>query len=1084
MDWLGGVVAMVAIFGWVFLIARRGHFEAIKKKPWLLVLLLALTPLTSLLISIRLPASTLSPIPNLPVEILQPVVVVFFALPLVFAAGLLGPIASTLVGLASGIWLGLYGTHSLFTPVEVAGIGLFYGIAVSQAYRTGFFRLLRHPVGAAFVIGLGFVPVFLLSSFLTTPGEIAERIDFAITQNWLRIGARVIELVVAGGLAEIFFLSSAKGWRRPKELTPSPAEASLQTRFLSLTLPVAVVLLVALVIGDWLVAGQAARRMVEVRLSGTAKIAADSLPYFLEAGQSLLIDMAQPDLIELAPVTLSTQLAERIRAIPYFRQLTVFDLNEQIRGGYPQMEESQLRLTPEEKTAITLALQGVLIQVYTVPPFPGERSAQVSFVASIADESGEVTGVLLGRTDLESNPFTRPALNALEGIALEQGEGFILDENLRVLYYTKETSALTAADTYVGRMPEAGALTEDVSSTGSKQLVFAQPVVGRPWTVMAIIPARNAQQIALEIALPMLVVLILLFSLAFILLRLSLSAVTRNLSRLSDQAGMIAQGQLSQPLEFKGVDEVGRLGQSFEKMRVSLKRRLDELNKLLKVSQGVAANLEVVEAIRPILNAALSGEAVSARAVLIQEVRMDLDGDQLVRIGAGTATNIYEHLDSQIFDLMRTQEVLTIPNTTRVRRIVPATNMSHPMAIIAFALYFENTYFGTFWIGYDRPKSFTEDEVRFFSTLASEASLAAANSRLYAAAEVGRRRLEAVLSSTPEPVLVFDEKDRLLLLNPAAMHVPGLVQSAMPSRHVKDVLSAEPLVKLITAPLDERIVSREINLANGKIYHASVAPVTGDEMQLGKVCVLRDITHYKELDSIKSDFVATVSHDLRTPLTLMRGYTSMLSMVGELNEQQKNYVNKMVNGVEAMSHLVSNLLDLGRIDAGISLHLEEISPETVIEKIIKQHQPQAAQKSISLKSEGLPDGKRVTMVADLALLQQALINLVDNAIKYSRSKGQVLIKLKLSGEHVLFEVHDTGIGIAPLDLPRLFEKFYRSGRREAYEQRGTGLGLAIVKSICERHHGRVWVDSQLGKGSVFTMEFPLRQEAQAVNRQP
>jgi len=116
----------------------------------------------------------------------------------------------------------------------------------------------------------------------------------------------------------------------------------------------------------------------------------------------------------------------------------------------------------------------------------------------------------------------------------------------------------------------------------------------------------------------------------------------------------------------------------------------------------------------------------------------------------------------------------------------------------------------------------------------------------------------------------------------------------------------------------------------------------------------------------------------------------------------------------------------------------------------------------------------VNVLADQALLQQALYNLVENAIKYTPMGGRVRVQLQIKTSSVVFEVNDTGIGIAPLDLPRLFEKFYRSGRREAYQQRGTGLGLAIVKSIAERHNGRVWVESQLGKGSTFYLEIPIR----------
>ena len=141
-------------------------------------------------------------------------------------------------------------------------------------------------------------------------------------------------------------------------------------------------------------------------------------------------------------------------------------------------------------------------------------------------------------------------------------------------------------------------------------------------------------------------------------------------------------------------------------------------------------------------------------------------------------------------------------------------------------------------------------------------------------------------------------------------------------------------------------------------------------------------------------------------------------------------------------------------------------------------QPQADQKNIQFSKEKTVGAEtsitQLALEADPALLSQALFNLVDNAIKYTPVGGKVGVKIDRRGEAVVFKVFDSGIGVAPLDLPHMFEKFYRSGRREAYKQRGTGLGLAIVKSIVERHGGRVWVESQLGKGSSFFIAIPLQ----------
>jgi PAS domain S-box-containing protein len=475
------------------------------------------------------------------------------------------------------------------------------------------------------------------------------------------------------------------------------------------------------------------------------------------------------------------------------------------------------------------------------------------------------------------------------------------------------------------------------------------------------------------------------------------------------------------------------------------------------------------------LKAALGDEACAARLVLVHDVTLDSNDTGPVTFGLGPADPLYAPFDSQLFDLVRQQDTLNLPNIARTRRLQFAQGDPHPGALLAMAVRQESRYYGVLWVAYERPRNFSEEEIRFLSTLSGEAALAATSARLYASAEVGRQRLEAVLASTPDPVLVIDEQARLLLLNPAAVQVPGLILSAIEGRSIQEVAAQQELIDLLTVPSTDLISSREISLANGRIYYASVSPVMAEGRPMGKVCILRDITHFKELEQLKSDFVATVSHDLRSPLTLMRGYATMLQMVGDLNDQQKGYVRKIVTGVENMSRLVSNLLDLGRIEAGIGLQIESISVCEISDEVINSLQLQAVQKDIRLTQDVIGSSKNYVIQADRALIQQAMVNLIENAIKYTPVSGQVKVRLDTRPGTVLLEVHDTGIGIAPLDLPHLFEKFYRSGRREAYQQRGTGLGLAIVKSIAERHGGSVWVDSQLGKGSVFFMEVPCIQ---------
>jgi len=267
-------------------------------------------------------------------------------------------------------------------------------------------------------------------------------------------------------------------------------------------------------------------------------------------------------------------------------------------------------------------------------------------------------------------------------------------------------------------------------------------------------------------------------------------------------------------------------------------------------------------------------------------------------------------------------------------------------------------------------------------------------------------------------------------------------------------------------------LTEELPLPDGRTLYASVSAIlSADGERIGRVAVMRDVTHFKELDEMKSEFVATVSHDLRAPLTFMRGYATMLPMVGELSDKQSEYVEKILHGVGQMGELIDDLLDLGRIEAGVGLELQPCHLGAVLVEAVDGMRARATAKGLTLRLE--PAEGTAVMAGDAALLRQAITNLVDNAVKYTPSGGIVTVGLSVRDDQSVIRVSDTGIGIAPDDQVRLFEKFYRVKRRDTMGIKGTGLGLAIVKSIVERHGGRVWVDSDLDQGSTFYISLPL-----------
>ncbi|NTU74889.1 MAG: HAMP domain-containing protein [Anaerolineaceae bacterium] len=988
-------------------------------------------------------------------------------IPVILAAGAGGPVAGIFTGVISGLFFSVWETHSVFTLIEFGYLGAILSELIYQNYRPKFYGLIRKPISAVLIAAILFIPIKIVITFFSTATDFPARLDYSFTQIWPEVMARGISLLEAGLVVSILIAIRVFPWGREGEPVPAPIELSLQKRFVFSAIPFLLLMFVTLSIGDWYVAGQAAKAMLERRMSAAAQVAVESLPFFVEAGQSLMIDTLDSNLDVSIREDVQKALTKKLTNIPFFDTYILTDFSGNVLGISPPGEA---RLFPGELKALEFSRQGARIQTYTMPPKEAGRSAGVSFISIFVDANNQPRAALIGRTDLNTNPFTRPAIRAIESISDINGVGYILDENFTILYSSQQQESERVYDRYMGELPENKQMFEQKSSTGVNELIYYYQAKGRPWSVVFRVPAKAYQELALEIGGKLFLLLLLLSISAVILLRLGIGNMASSLTMLSKQAAGFAAGNLEDPITIEGMDEIGQLGEAFERMRENLKSRLEELNKLLNVSRAVAENLDVRRSAPAILAAALLPSATSARLAFTQAVGPEDTGKIPFLMQAGS--DDYEYLDDDILSIMQEQSILVVPNFNRFKKFNVLTGKSRPGAFIALALNYENSFYGVLWVAFRQVHHFEEAETKFLSTLAGMAALAAATSRIYSSAEVGRQRLEAVVNSTPEPVLVIDNSDRLLIFNPAASDVIGLLYNAESGRLIKDTIPSKELLSLLLAPPSDLTTTGEISLENRSIYHVSVAPVHVEGNRVGKICVLRDITQFKKLDSLKSEFVATVSHDLRSPLTLMRGYASMLQLVGELNEQQKGYAQKIMAGVENMNRLVNDLLDLGKIETGIAVEPVNVKITDVIADVLDSVHPQAIQKKITIEEDysGL---QQDWLLCDKAMMNQALYNLVENAIKFSSMGGKVVICVSHKTDEIVFEIKDNGIGIAPIDLPRLFEKFYHGGRRESSISRGSGLGLSIVKSIAEKHRGRVWVDSQLGKGSSFYIAIPV-----------
>jgi signal transduction histidine kinase len=383
-----------------------------------------------------------------------------------------------------------------------------------------------------------------------------------------------------------------------------------------------------------------------------------------------------------------------------------------------------------------------------------------------------------------------------------------------------------------------------------------------------------------------------------------------------------------------------------------------------------------------------------------------------------------------------------------------------------FPLWAEEEAVGVVSVYHPQGKLSLED-VNLMQAIADQVGLAIENARLFAETISERAKLSAVITGTEDAIMVTDETDHILLLNPAARRAFEIVEENWVGQPLAEVVENQALHDLF-ARLSVKGTTQNAEIpVDTRTFYANLAPISG----VGKVLAMQDITYLKELGEMKSDFVATVSHDLRSPLSAIEGYTDLLKEVGPLNAQQSQFVGRVKAATANMTQLIADLLDLGKIEAGLEMEMTPCDLEYIIDLIVTSLQGWAERKGIELRVE-LPENVP-TVRGNSTRLCQVLTNLVDNALKYTPEGGTVTVELGVENSLVTVSVKDTGIGIGPDDLHNIFDKFYRVETEETRDIAGTGLGLAIAKSVVEMHSGRIWAESEPGVGSTFRFTLPV-----------
>ena len=384
-------------------------------------------------------------------------------------------------------------------------------------------------------------------------------------------------------------------------------------------------------------------------------------------------------------------------------------------------------------------------------------------------------------------------------------------------------------------------------------------------------------------------------------------------------------------------------------------------------------------------------------------------------------------------------------------------------------------------------EDFGKEDLRLLAVMARQVTAVIADAQMYLRLSEEKEQLQATLQSLLSAVVMVESSGYISLINPAARQMFGLhYDDDGVGQYYAEVIPHEAIREVLRAAVEdgeENLTEIELPPSEGnfdpRVFQAQTAFVRGEQegmpSVIGVVAIFNDITEIRNVDRMKTAFVSTVSHELRTPLTSIKGFISTLlqDTEGYFDEEMRREFYGIIDAeCDRLRRLIEDLLNVSRIESGRALQMNwtKFHPVEPIEKVLTAQRAYSDKHELKLKTSGeIP-----IITGDADKYDQILTNLVSNAIKYAPRGGDITVAMRADDETLFIDVSDQGMGIPADKLPRIFDKFERVDNRDTREVGGTGIGLFLVKHLVDRHGGTVQVESEVGNGSTFHIELPIK----------
>jgi len=661
---------------------------------------------------------------------------------------------------------------------------------------------------------------------------------------------------------------------------------------------------------------------------------------------------------------------------------------------------------------------------------------------------------------------------------------------------------------------EAGSLMEEVDSLADKAILAMkkwQEIINKEIPDAEKGFARAQREL---VQFSLFLILFLVFSALVVLIILTRSII-KPMASLLGVMQKVMQGDLSARASVEAKDEIGNLANYFNKMTGNLqkllaeiesyskgleekvKERTFELSVLYEVSNTISYTFDyqtlsklIMESLFKIVSYDICASllfdthtayitikpAYPASAKFIEEVKEGIIESVYILTG--------ENIRKKHLNTILIPATIEVPPRLEGRGLASSSQSHKENREFKELRSFFNIPFivrgktvGMINVSSCKENAFSEEDIKLIYTIANQASNAI--ERLQAVITAEKSKMESMVESMVEGVIMIDQRGEVMVVNPRARQLLGLGFEDQVTLGIwKEKAETIGLEEALKECRDKScLVSKDLEVsARGKtaFLHCDIAPVRNENNEvIGMVTILRDVTKEKEVDHMKTEFVTIVSHELRTPLSITKeGLAIVLDgFVGKLNEKQGQLLTTAKNNIDRLANIINSLLDISKIEAGkVELKRDSVDLGNLISGLVSSFSKHAREKGLELKVN-LPK-KQIDSYVDAEKIIQVFTNLIANALKFTK-EGSVEISALEKENEVECSVADTGMGISGDDLHKVFGKFQQFDRpMGGAGEKGTGLGLSIAKALVELHHGKIWLESHLGKGSKFSFTLP------------